>query len=184
MISNGIEALLAEAGRRRWCTKRFCTTCGATEFRAALRSLAEGEGCALAESMRAMELSAWYEVPDVGGAVGHVFDALLRSSLVDEVLRAWLPRVSDHPRLVDAVIFHVVRQGRGESGTRDSWLATAESVAVARADPSLLETLVYTLRAGVTERADLLRVAQLTRREYKPLDRALSRVATASPRGA
>jgi hypothetical protein len=184
MTVNPLEELLSEAGRRKWCTRRFCTTCGATEFLNGLRRLVGQDGAPLANALAAMDLSAWYDIPDFGGALRLTFDALPWPFLVDDVVSAWLPRVDGHVRLIDAVLFHVVREGRLDDALGAQWLSVAESAAIESGDPSLLESLVYALRERMLERPELMRVAQKARRGHSPLHRAMAKLPSVDAAGA
>jgi hypothetical protein len=176
MSENPLEELLSEAGRRKWCTRRFCTTCGATEFLNGLRRMVGQDGALLADALAAMDLSAWYDVPDFGGALRLTFDALPWPFLVDDVVSAWLPRVHGHVRVIDAVLFHLVREGRLDDQLRAQWIGVAESAAIESGDPSLLESLVYALRERMLEYPELMRVAQRARRGHSPLHRAMAKL--------
>src|SRR5258708_14327987 len=123
-----------------------------------------------------MDLSAWYAVEDVGGAVGIAFSLLSpQPPLIASVLAAWQPRIAGHTRLIDAVMFHVVRRGIAPADAAVQWTAVARSEAIASRDPSLLETMVYALGSRVADDLALLAAAKEQRRGYAPLHRALSR---------
>lgn len=175
LLMNWLEATLGEAGRHRWCTKQVCTTCGAGEFRASIAAAQTSLG-SLAEALGTMDLSAWYAVEDLGGAIAIVFAPLISRSLIDGVLTAWRVRIAGHVRLLDAVVFHLVRGSRVSPTEAERWLALARAEALATKDPSLLESLVYTLGPRIVTDTPLLHAAVGRRRGYAPLHRAIKRV--------
>ena len=108
---NPLAALLADAGREHLCTRPHCTRCGVAIYRQRLARLAAPEPGALVEALANLDLAAWYDVQHPGGALQHTFDALGDSAAVDRVLGAWLGRIEGHYRLVDGVLFYVLREG-------------------------------------------------------------------------
>jgi hypothetical protein len=173
-LMNWLEVTLREAGSHHWCTKQVCTTCGAGDFRASLDA-AQKSHASLPEALSTMDLSAWYAVEHLGGAFAIVFAGLTDSSLVDQVLTVWRARIAGHTRLMDAVVFHLVRSSRVSTPEAERWLALARAEAVVTTDPSLLESLVYVLGPRIMSDAPLLAAALAQRRGYAPLHRAINR---------
>jgi hypothetical protein len=176
MSSSTIADLIDEARREHWCTKRHCTTCGAGPWRAGVQRIAH-TSAHLAQQLELLPLSAWYDLPEFGGAIYHSFSLLSGHDQVDRVLDNWLTRLAGHYRIADAVCFYVIRERQSSERLRHDWLARSEAMAIESRDPSLLETLVYSFEADVHEHTELLRVAESARRGYAPLDRALRRTA-------
>jgi hypothetical protein len=129
----------------------------------------------LAGQLEHLPLSAWYGLPEFGGAIYHCFSVLHNRELVDQILDNWLSRLDGHYRVADAVTFYVVRDGQSSGRVHDAWLRRSEAMAVESRDPSLLESLVYACGAQLREHPDRLRAAESTRRGHAPLDRALKR---------
>jgi hypothetical protein len=175
-IANPIESALREAGAKHWCTKAMCSTCGATEFRQRLAPLFVRDATSLAESIGSMDLSVWYSVEHVGGAIALVFNQLSDPQAVDSVLGAWRSRIHGHTRIIDSVVFHLVRRRLPSAKESAAWLGIARDEALETLDPSLLETLAYALNTSMASDPDLLAAANRQRRGYSPLHRALIRV--------
>ena len=175
MSKSGLAALVEEASEQRWCTQRYCSTCGATPWRNGLRELAILPPD-LAVELSQLPLWAWYGLSDIGGAIYYAFASLGSSMLSDRVLSHWLADLSGHIRIADAVSFYVVRGGLASPSMSEEWLRRSEAIAVESHDPSLLETLIYAYGAHVTTHVDLMRAAQRERRGYAPLNRALKRI--------
>lgn len=171
---NWLEAILQEAGSNHLCTKQVCTTCGAGEFRASIAA-AQTSHTSLTTVLGTMDLSAWYAVEDLGGAIAIVFAPLGDSSAIDEIVTSWRARVAGHTRLLDAVVFHLIRTGMVSSPEAERWIALARTEALATKDPSLLESLVYTLGPRIKTDVPLLTAALARRRDYAPLHRAINR---------
>jgi hypothetical protein len=174
-VENPIEAALREAGAKHWCTKAMCTTCGATPFRERIAQGALAAHETLAEALIGMDLSAWYAVEHVGGAIALVFGRLADIGTVDEVLADWRSRVEGHTRIIDSVVFHLLRRGLMSEPEGAAWLTIARAEALATFDPSLLETLAYALGSSMTSDRELMAAANRQRRGYSPLHRALLR---------
>ncbi len=174
-IENPLEDALREAGAKHWCTKVVCTTCGATPFRERIAHGSLADPKTLATSLIGMDLSAWYSVELVGGAIAIVFGRLADTQTIDNVLAAWRSRIQGHTRLIDSVVFHLLRRGLASAHEVAAWLAIARTEALASLDPSLLETLAYALGSSMASDRDLLAAANSRRRGYAPLHRALIR---------
>jgi hypothetical protein len=170
---NPLEVALYEAGAKHWCTKAICISCGATEFRRRITRGPIAEPAILADALSRMDLSAWYAVEHVGGAIAIVFAQLPDRRAVDSVLSSWRSRIQGHTRIIDSVVFHLVRRGLPSAQEAAEWLTIARNEALATLDPSLLETLAYALGASMASDSDLLAAANRQRRGYAPLHRAL-----------
>jgi hypothetical protein len=146
------------------------------QFRDALRARGLANPTAMVASLEHMTLSEWYRVQHVGGAIGIAFAMLADRTQVDAVLASWRSRITGHVRLIDSVVFHLVRRGLPSGSGADAWLGLARAEALRSRDPSLLETLVYALGTSVVSDPHLFDAAQAQRRGYSPLHRALDRV--------
>jgi hypothetical protein len=122
-----------------------------------------------------MDLSAWYAVEHVGGAIAIVFARLVDTRAIDDVLASWRHRIQGHTRIIDSVVFHLARRGLPSAQEAAAWLTIARNEALTTLDPSLLETLAYALGPSMAADRDLLAAANRQRRGYSPLHRALSR---------
>jgi hypothetical protein len=66
MEMNRFLSLLERARQNRWCTRPLCTTCGATDFRRALRHLGGPDRAELANELANLDLTELEDVPAWG----------------------------------------------------------------------------------------------------------------------
>lgn len=160
---NRVRDLLESAQLNNWCTKFHCTTCGATEFRMAIAQLLEGGeerfakdlATALSGTRTATQQELLFdrqELPfsiDRDGALFMLLDYVESEQHFDRVLSAWLPRIHEHVRLADLVLFHYVRRGAFLApmsiDVAGAWRAKCVDIAVMTRDESLVESLICTL---------------------------------------
>ena len=172
---NRFMSLLQLARRNRWCTKPYCTTCGASEFRAALRQL----GAELADDLADIDLGLLEGTPDWADALRLALDELQNADLKDRVLASWLPLIDEHVRLADLVLFYYVRRGALFAPMSIEvlrlWLTKCIDLALLTKDESLVESLLYTLGAGYREYPALDVVARGLARDSRRVSLALQR---------
>ena len=170
-------SLVLDARRRDWCTLPMCTTCGATAFKDALRQL----GGELAGDLATLELDALESVPEWQDPTRLALDELDSADLKDRVFEAWLPQLDVHVRLADVVLFYYVRRGAlfAPMSIRilTRWLQRCIDIACRTRDPSLVESLVYTLGPRVQDYPELTAVIRELRRESRPVALAVERAA-------
>lgn len=176
-VDQAFKDLIRHASSESWCTRWGCSTCAAHDFRKALAALDGGAVAALSSadlgaltrtaSWRDCVLLALWDVGSEGRS---------------RVLQAWLPRVRTHIRLADVVLFYVVRRMPLDRETASEWVQACEEIAVDARDVSLIESLVYTLGAGVAEHPGLLALSQQIAGEHGAVQKAL-RVAGHDPFG-
>jgi len=172
---NRFLSLLQLAGRNRWCTKPYCTTCGASDFRAALREL----DTELTDELASLDLSALEDTVDWDDALRLALDQLQNPEKKDQVLTAWLPQLDRHIRLADIVLFYYVRRGALFAPMSieilQQWLAKCVTLASQTGDESLVESLVYTLGTRYKEypvlNSMVLDLASRSRRVFLALQR-------------
>ncbi len=99
--------ILEIARDNKWCMNLYCTTCGATEFRAAMKQLGDG----LADELASLDLSALTEMPNWDEMLRLVLDDFRKADLMDRVLTAWLPQLDRHIWVADLILFYYVRRG-------------------------------------------------------------------------
>ena len=142
---NRFLSLLQLASRNRWCTRPYCTTCGASDFRAALREL----DTELSDELASLDLTALEETADWDDPLRLALDQLPNPEMKDRVMKAWLPQLDRHIRLADIVLFYYVRRGAlfapMSIEVLQQWLAKCIDLASKTDDESLVESLVYTL---------------------------------------
>ena len=128
-------------------------------------------------------MSAWYDLPEFGGAIYYCFSVLGNHTVVDRVLGNWIGRLAGHYRIADAVTFYVVREMQSSERLRRDWLSRSESMAIESRDPSLLESLLYAYSAQLQDHPALVSAAEAALRGHAPLDSALKRMAQINPPG-
>jgi hypothetical protein len=137
--------LLHLARQNGWCTKPYCTTCAATDFRTALRQF----GAELANDLAVLDLSALEKMSGWEDALRLALDELQSPDLKDRVLTMWLPQIDRHIRLADLVLFYYVRRGAlfapMSIGVLQQWSAKCIDLASQTSDESLVESLICTL---------------------------------------
>lgn len=142
---NRFLSLLHLARQNGWCTRPYCTTCAATDFRTALRQF----GAELADDLADLDLSALEEASGWENALRLALDELKSPDLKDRVLTMWLPQIDRHIRLADLVLFHYVRRGAVFAPMSievlQQWRAKCIDLAAQTSDESLVESLICTL---------------------------------------
>ena len=170
-------SLVVDARRRDWCTHPACTTCGAAEFKDALRQL----GGELAGDLATLELDALESVPEWQDPTRLALDELDSADSKDHVLEAWLPQLEAHVRLADIVLFYYVRRGTLFAPMSitilKQWLQRCIDIACRTRDASLVESLVYTLGPRVKDNSELAAVIREIRKESRPVALAMERAA-------
>lgn len=99
--------ILESARDSKWCMNLYCTTCGATEFRSAMKQLGDG----LADELASLDLSAFTEMLNWDETLRLVLDDIRKAELMDRVLTAWLPQLDRNIRVADLILFYYVRRG-------------------------------------------------------------------------
>ena len=137
--------ILESARDNKWCMSLYCTTCGATEFRLAMKHLGDG----LADELASLDLSALTEMPNWDETLRLVLDDIRKAELMDRVLTAWLPQLARHIRVADLILFYYVRRGAINApmsiDVLQRWREKCVDLAVQTANESLVESLIYTL---------------------------------------
>lgn len=137
--------ILESAKDNKWCMNLYCTTCGATEFRSAMKQLGHG----LADELASLDLSALEEMPDWVETLRLALDDIRMAELMDRILTAWLPQLDRHIRLADLVLFHYVRCGAINApmsvDVLQQWREKCVDLAVQTGNESLIESLICTV---------------------------------------
>jgi len=172
---SGFLNLLSLASQNRWCMKPYCTTCGASEFRTAIRQLGEK----LADDLATMDLDFLEQAPEWEDGIRFALDALLRPDMKDKVFSAWLPNIDGHVRLADLVLFYYVRHGalfvQTSPDVLVQWRAKCIELASQTHNESLVESLIYTLGKRYTDYPKLESVIRELCSNSRPVALALQR---------
>lgn len=144
-IMNHYFNILHSARENKWCTTMYCTTCGATEFRTALRKLGDG----ISEELARLDLSAFEALRNWDDILRLTLDEIRRAELMDKILLAWLPQIDQHIRLADVILYYYVRSGAINAPMSvkvlQQWREKCVELAVGSRDESLVESLICTL---------------------------------------
>jgi hypothetical protein len=131
----------------------------------------------LSRDLAEVDLELLTQLPRWDDCIELALELLTTPDQADRVLRAWLPQISKYVRLADIVLFRRVRLGilfaPMSIEVHQAWIAACVVLALRSRDPSLLESLVYTLRGDLTRYPELLPALAAVRRESPRLDRAL-----------
>lgn len=172
---NAFISALNMARQNRWCTKPMCTTCGAVEFRTALRRRGE----TLADDLAQLDLDVLQRTPGWRDGLRLALDHLSSANLKDRVLSAWYPQLDEHVAVADFVLFYYIRRGAllapMSITVLTSWRDRCIELALQTHDESLVESLIYTL-------GDRYREYPLLKAEVEQLTLTSSRVALAAKR--
>ncbi|MFZ4858176.1 MAG: hypothetical protein ACOYL3_17445 [Desulfuromonadaceae bacterium] len=142
---NRFLKILESARDNKWCMNLYCTTCGATEFRSAMKQLGDG----LADELASLDLSVLTEMPNWDETIRLVLDDIRKAELMDRVLTAWLPQLDRNIRMADLILFYYVRRGAINAPMSievlQRWREKCVELAVQTGNESLVESLIYTL---------------------------------------
>jgi len=156
---NSFIAILKHANASRWCVEAGCTTCGAREFRNAVSDLASDLGGPLANALADLEIDELMTCRHWADAIEIALrDLPLGTIQINGVLSAWLASAEGHPRMLDHVLFRIVRYLPSTNSIRTDWVKASERLALKERDFSLIESLMLVL--GQDASPELRSVAQ------------------------
>jgi hypothetical protein len=151
--------VLETAHKKNWCVRTFCTTCGSSDFRGALKDLVGNDGRQLVESLASLELRDLLKYPFWRATIRLALGEIHSPKQMDEVLLAWLQQIEHFPRVADLVLFYFVRRGTVFAPMSfevlTAWTDQCVKIALKSNDESLLESLVYTLGSNLSEYPNL-----------------------------
>ena len=132
---NEFTELVKPAGRSRWCTDLYCTTCGNTQFRTRLADIDNGFGGRLSDLLSNLELDEYTKLGKWLDCLRIAFVDLPFSPQRDGVLKNWLPYARTNVRFADGVLYYIIRYSHGD--VRQSWITSCVDLALESKDPSL-----------------------------------------------
>lgn len=139
--------------------KPRCTTCGAMEYRRALRAVAGRAERRVFDLLREIDPNELVRQPDWDDAVETALYEVDFPPGREELVQAWQPKIGESLRFDDAVTFRIVRWLPATSDTRRDWLRAVVPFAVNSRDFSLTETLVLVMGPTVSAYPALVDVA-------------------------
>jgi len=147
---NAFTELLRQAVAKGWCTKVFCTTCAAKEYRQALHMIVIEKYESLTRIFAEVDLSELESFPNWQDALRIALDDIGERLSRDDVFLAWMPALDSHIAVADLILFYYVRQGTLFSSISPSvgneWTSKCIELAQETRNDSLIESLIYTLR--------------------------------------
>ncbi len=169
---NSFISLVKKANENNWCIRFFCTTCGAHDFRNALKDIGNPLGGGLVKALKEinpgqlMELNNWKDALLIA-----VFDLPFMVQR-EEVLKEWIPVSTNNLNFTDYIVFKVVGLLPRNNKTRQQWIRKCIDIAVDTRDFSLTESLILVLRDEAKKYPRLLEIAN----EYAKTSGQMKRV--------
>lgn len=154
---NEFTELVKLAVASRWCTDLYCTTCGNMEFRTRLATLDNGLGGPLSNLLSNLDLDEFTRIGKWLDCLRIAFIHLPFAPQRDGLLKNWLPYARTNVRFADGVLYYIVRYTGGE--VRESWVSSCVDLALESKDPSLVESLIWTLGSDLTHYPNLADIA-------------------------
>jgi hypothetical protein len=163
---------MGKAREQRWCTKPYCTTCGAIDYRKSLKNLAGPLGEGLANALADINPQDLISIPDWQDAILVAVIDLPIASQVEGVLKVWLPKITDNTFFADFVLYKIVRNLPANNETRNRWIESCMALALSTRNFSLTESLILVLRHNALNYPDLIAIAS----EYAKTSAQMRRV--------
>ena len=170
---HSLSELLQCAAAERWTTDSRKADDEARPLRDALAELVTADAPRFVEDLCEVDPADLYLIEGWAGALFHAF-ALLEPVQIQLVAERWHERFRADVRIVDWVLFQLVRTGRISPPLSTAWLNSASALALDTRDPSLVESLLYVLGPEFGGRDDLRRLAKRLK-YHPPLRHALKR---------
>ena len=171
--SNPLYETIRKAHEQNWCLTPYCTTCGAHEYRNALRELSGSMGGGLADALADIDLQEISLLPNWQDALLVAIMDLSFSQQIEGVLDSWLPKISDHIVLADLILYKMVRYMRKDNATRNKWIECCIDIAINSRNFSLIESLLLVLRREAWNYRKLIAIAKEYSYSSAQMDRAL-----------
>lgn len=104
-MSNPLLDIIKKAHEQKWCITPYCTTCGARDYRNALKELAGPLGGGLANALAEINPQDLTSIPNWQDALLVAIIDLPISLQTEGVLKAWLPKTTDNIFFADFAVF-------------------------------------------------------------------------------
>lgn len=172
-MSNPLYDIIRKAYEQNWCVMPYCTTCGAHEYRNALRELSGPLGGGLADALVDIDLQEISLLSNWQDALLVAIMDLPISQQLEGVLAAWLPKISDHVALADLILYKIIRYMRKDNATRNNWIERCMDIAINSRNFSLIESLLLVLRRDAWDNPKLIAIAKKYAKADVQMERAL-----------
>jgi hypothetical protein len=170
---NSFLKALRQAAKENWCVQPYCTTCGAREFRSALRQVGGELGGPLADDLADVNLDELTSLPKWNEAIEIAVRDLPLPGQATSLLERWLTRADENIRFFDVVLYKLVRYLPQEHTVQAQWIAKGIALAVETRDFSLVESLILTLRGKAVQHEQLMYLAKQFTAGSKQMQRVL-----------
>lgn len=157
---NAFLRILREAVAQNWCTTPYCTTCGAREFRSALRDVGGDLGGPLANALDDLDVDELTSLPKWDGALQIAVRDLPVPGQATSLLESWLVRADQNLRFFDFMLYKLVRHLPEGHRVREKWVTKGLAIAAHTHDFSLVESLILTLRNRSLSHNQLMDIAK------------------------
>jgi len=172
-MSKPLYEIILKAHEQNWCVTPYCTTCGSSEYRNALKELSGPLGGGLADALADIDLQEISLLPNWQDALLVAIMDLPILQQVEDVLNAWLPKISDHIALADLILYKIVRYMRKDNATRNNWIVRCIDIAINSRNFSLIESLLLVLRREAWDHRKLIAIAKEYSYSSAQMDRVL-----------
>ncbi len=171
--NNPLHEIIRKAHEQNWCVTPYCTTCGAHEYRTALKELSGPLGGGLEDALSDIDLQEISLLPNWQDALIIAITDLPLLQQAEDVLEAWLPKISDHVALADLILYKIVRYMRKDNATRNNWIKRCIDIAINSRNFSLIESLLLVLRREAWNHRKLIAIAKEYSYSSAQMDRVL-----------
>ena len=145
-MSNSFIETIKRANDRNLCVSHWCTTCTCADFRQSLREIPD-----LKQALISLDVGELTRMDRWSPALRWAYITLPSPQDCEDVLWAWLAHFDNHVRFMDHLMFWVLDCGPFEGAAASACLEKSISLAIRTRDTSLIETLVWCLRARLAE---------------------------------
>src|SRR4030067_1542824 len=159
-MSNSLLDIIKKAHEQKWCTTPYCTTCGAHDYRNALKELAGPLGGGLANALAEINPQDLSSIPNWQDTLLVAIIDLPISLQTESVLKAWLPKAIDNIFFADFALFKIVRYLPKDNEIKNRWIEHCMTVALSTKNFSLIESLILVLGQDTLNHPDLITIAK------------------------
>ena len=171
-MSNTFIDIIREAHTHKWCTTPYCTTCGAQDYRKALRNLGEVAEGGLAAALADLNPSQLVKENNWQDALLVAVIDLPLSHQLEDIIKAWLAKFNDDIGFADFVLFKIIPCLSTQSAIRQEWINKSIALAKDTRNFSLIESLLLILKKDSLENPELIETAK----DYAKTSRQMKRV--------
>jgi hypothetical protein len=157
---NPFIQILRKAEEKRWCMEPYCSTCGARDYRIALRDIGGKLGTPLVNVLAEIDRDELISFENWGDAVVIAVRDLPLPGQATALLESWLKRADQNIRFFDGVLYKLVRYMPESDPVRQKWIEKAVSLSVQTRDFSLVESLLLTLRERAVAYEQIIDIAR------------------------